>query len=152
MLLSDWILFIKYEVHTLWYSISFSWKTVMLYVENWLEKEIDHFSLYFICHEFLIIKSKLLKFYTRKYFVSTYHNWFVKIIIGYKKLLFVKGSLHKKNMVKLGKKSKQGGREVISSQPNSQPLNSFFKNYPECPETHYKHRTIFSFVGGRSDT
>ena len=38
-----------------------------------------------------------------------------------------KGSLHKNKTVKLGKKSKQGGREVNSTQPNSQPLNSFSK-------------------------
>ena len=33
-----------------------------------------------------------------------------------------KGSLHKNKTVKLGKKSKQGGREVNPTQPNSQPL------------------------------
>ena len=38
------------------------------------------------------------------------------------------GKPSQKKTVKLGEKSKQGGREVKSTQPNTQPLYSFFKN------------------------
>merc|ERR1719186_1454590 len=59
-----------------------------------------------------------------------------------------KGSLHEKKTVKLGKKSKLGGRESTCLNTNSQPLNRFLKNAQKALKHIINTKTSFSFVGG----